>query len=477
MKKVFLLALCLSVITNLTAASLRLPHMLSNHMVLQQNTQARIWGWNDPGKKVTVTTSWDQRQRSVATDAQGNWQVMLPTPRANFTPQVITVTDGTSKLTLSDVLIGEVWVCAGQSNMEMPMRGFWGCPVEGYNEEVVKSSQFSTIRSCKLPSLMRAKPQADAQCQWKLIGPSTVADVSAVGYYFAKTLTQALNIPIGLIEANKGGSRIESWLDEDNLKKYTHEPTDSATIANSGWVDYMRPLLWGNATFHPILNYTVGGIIFYQGCSNVGAPAGHYTHLMQVLVDQWRRDFGNADLPFYFVEIAPFWHNNSSATWAADLRAQQLQAAHTIKHSGIVGTNDLVYPDELKQVHPRQKRQVGQRLAYLALHNDYGLSSLMCQCPEATSASLKGDTCILKLRYTYDGIMPQSGMQGFELQDAAGKWHKADAWRIDDSTIAVKSNSVTSPAAVSYCYRNFQLGNVHNQGSLPLMPFNLKLAR
>ena len=284
-------------------AKVKLPNLVSDGMVIQHSSDVRLWGWDKPGKKVTVTTSWSADKTVVTTGKDGRWIATVKSPAASFDPLSISFDDG-ELTTISNVLAGEVWVCAGQSNMEMPVKGFGQCPVVDYNKEILNAAD--GIRSAKIPSRMSTRPLNDAETSWRISSPETIAEFSATGYFFARTIREALNIPVGLIEANKGGSRVESWLDEDNLKKYTKEDLDSATMKDRFQWDFHYPLLWHNATFNPIINYTVKGIIYYQGCSNVGDPAGQYTDRLKLLVEQWRRDFKEGDIPFYFVQIAPY---------------------------------------------------------------------------------------------------------------------------------------------------------------------------
>ena len=370
--KLLSLAALLWLPTMLTNAKVRLPHLLSDGMIVQQNADVRLWGWDKPGTTVRVTTSWSDETAETQTGKNGEFLLTVRTPKASYSPLTITFDDG-EKITLSNVLSGEVWVCAGQSNMEMPVKGFGNCPVEGYNDEVVGARKYGGIRYVKIPAVMSMKKLNDASCHWDAISPSTIGDCSATGWFFAKTVNEALDIPVGLILANKGGTRVESWLDADNLKKYTQESLDSMTCVKKFVYDYLRPLVWGNGTFSPILNYTVKGILFYQGCSNVGDLAGQYAQRLKILVEQWRRDFKLGEIPFYFVQIAPYYYDNINGDQGARLREQQLQAAKMIPNSDIVCTADLVYPWESQQIHPSQKRQVGQRLAYVALNHSYGM--------------------------------------------------------------------------------------------------------
>lgn len=438
-------------------------------MVLQSSSDARLWGWDKPGKEVKVSVSWSNRTYTARADKSGAWEVRVSTPAASYTPLSISFDDG-YVTTVGNVLSGEVWVCAGQSNMEMPVRGFDGCPVEGYNDVVVDARQHSGVRYAKVPSAMAMKPQKDANIRWQVISPSTVQWASATGYFFARMLERTLGVPVGIIEANKGGTRVESWLDADNLKKNTDEKLDSASIYAIK-TDYYRPLVWGNGTFAPIEKYTVKGIVYYQGCSNVGYHTDDYARRLGLLASQWRRSFGLGDIPFYFVEIAPYWYDNAWGTEAALLREQQQKAAASIRNSGLVGNNDGAYSWEMKQIHPSQKRKVGERLAFQALSKTYGVGGLIYENPSYESMTISGSDIIVKLRNTEHGIYPLYGIEGFEIAGSDGKFYPAAARYDWKDGIVVTSPKVHAPKAVRYCFRNFQLGNARNQGGLPLLPF------
>lgn len=452
-------------------ARVRLPHLLGDGMIVQQQTDVRLWGWDKPGTTVKATTSWSDQTATAKTDKNGRWILTVRTPKAGYTPLSITFDDGDGTTTLKDVLAGEVWVCAGQSNMEMPLRGFDNCPVEGYNNEVVNASQYKGIHYVKIPSVMSMQPLDDANCQWQTISPTTVGDCSATGYFFAQTVNRALDIPVGLILANKGGTRVESWLDADNLKKYTDESLDSMTNVKKYPGDYLRPLVWGYGTFSPILNFTVKGILFYQGCSNVGAPGDQYSQRLKLLVEQWRRDFKLGQIPFYFVQIAPYYNGDVNGTAGPLLREQQLKASKIIPNSDIVCTEDLVYPYETQQIHPTMKKPVGQRLAYIALHHDYGMTSLMCESPQFKEMTISNDTCFVRLTNDYRAISRYEDIQGFEVAGVDKVFHPAKAFYDWNKGLCITSPEVKAPVAVRYCFHNFQLGNVANGGGLPLFPF------
>ena len=459
----------------------KLPHLVSDNMVIQQQTDVRLWGWAKAGSKVVATTSWSTQRSETKADKQGRWLLTVRSPQASYTPLSITFDDGDGLVTINNVLAGEVWVCAGQSNMEMPVKGFGMCPVEDYNQVVIDAAHHSGVRSAKIPSIMRMEPQEDAQTEWRNCSPKTVNEFSATGYFFARMMHQALDIPIGLIEANKGGSRVESWLTKENLEKYTDEPTDTMGIVNfkKEW-DYHRALVWGNGTFNPILNYTVKGILFYQGCSNVGDPGNQYSDRLKLLVEQWRQQFKLGEIPFYFVEIAPYAYDgdNLNGLSGALLREQQFRASQIIPNSSLVCTNDLVYPYETTQIHPTQKRQVGERLAFTALSRDYGFETIQYKSSSYKDMTIKNDTIFIHTQDNYWCDAPFEQMKGFEIAGEDKVFYPAEArhfWQPGggywDEAIIVTSPQVKKPVAVRYCFRNFQIGNVKNGGNMPLFPF------
>ena len=461
-------------------AKVRLPHLVSDNMVIQQQTDVRLWGWAKPGKKVTATTSWSNQKAEAKVDKQGRWLLTVKSPAASYEPLSITFDDGDGKVTISNVLAGEVWVCAGQSNMEMPVKGFGMCPVKDYNHHVLDAVNSKGVRSIKIPSVMSSKPLNDAQAAWRVCSPKTVSEFSATGYFFARLLSRTLDMPVGIIEANKGGTRVESWLTKENLEKYTNDPTDSVEICKkwSQW-DYHRSLLWGNGTFNPILKATVKGILYYQGCSNVGDPGDQYSQRMKLLVEQWRKQFGLGEIPFYFVQIAPYAYDDDNVNGiSAKLREQQYKASQIIPNSSLVCTNDLAYPYETTQIHPAQKQPVGERLAFTALNRDYGYETIQYKSSAYKDMNIKNDTVFIHLQDNYWCDAPFEKMEGFEIAGEDKVFYPATAkhfWQPGggywDEAIIITSPKVKKPVAVRYCFKNFQLGNVKNGGNLPLFPF------
>ncbi len=475
--------LSLALLTALTLgaqAKVKLSHLVGNKMVIQQQTDVRLWGWAKPNSNVTATTSWSQEKRTVKAGKDGQFLLTVTSPKASYTPLSITFDDGDGAVTINNVLAGEVWVCAGQSNMEMPVKGFGMCPVKDYNHHVLDAVNSKGVRSIKVPSVMSAKPLNDAQCEWRVCSPKTVGEFSATGYFFARLLSRTLDIPVGIIEANKGGSRVESWLTKENLEKYTNDPTDSVAICKK-WAkwDYHRSLLWGNGTFNPILKATVKGILYYQGCSNVGDPGDQYSQRLKLLVEQWRSQFGLGEIPFYFVEIAPYmYEDNVNGIDGARLREQQFKASQMIPNSSLICTNDLAYPYETTQIHPTQKQPVGERLAFTALNRNYGYETIQYKSSSYKDMTIKNDSVFIHLQDNYWCDAPFEQMVGFEVAGADKVFYPATAkhfWQEGggywDEAILITSPKVKKPVAVRYCFKNFQLGNVKNGGNLPLFPF------
>jgi len=480
MKKLLLTAGAVLLTAGTMNAKVKLPHLIGDNMVIQQQSDVRLWGWDKAGETVTVRTSWNNETVTAKTGDDGKWMLTVKSPAASFTPLSVTFSDSDGSVTINDVLAGEVWVCAGQSNMEMPVKGFGNCPVLDMNKEILDAVNSKGIRSVKIPSVMSMKPLDDAQCEWRQCSPATVGDFSATGYFFARLVSRTLGIPVGLIEANKGGTRVESWIDEANLRKHTKEEIDdSAKMAKNFQWDFHYPLVWGNGTFHPILNYTVKGILYYQGCSNVGDPGNQYSERLKLLVEQWRRDFRLGELPFYFVQIAPYAYGDGlRGTSGALLREQQYKASKIIPNSDVVCINDAVYPYESQQIHPAQKQKVGERLAFIALNKTYGMKSIICDSPAYKDMIIRDGKAYLSFDNLAGGYSRTEDIDGFEIAGADHVFHKAKAVKFwvsgkdpRNERIAVSSPKVPKPVAVRYCFRNFQTGNLANLGGLPLFPF------
>lgn len=446
-------------------------NMIGDNMVLQQNADVRLWGSADPGARLTVTTSWSDAPATCTTDNRGNWELTVKTPNASFKPQTVTISDGTP-LTLNDVLIGEVWLASGQSNMEMPLKGFGGCNIEGGTDEIAASGRWADrVRFFNVPLRQSYEPVDTVDGRWLVPGPDTASDFSATAWYFATRMSEVLDIPVGIVSCAHGGARVESWLPEDILKEYPDVSLEKKDI--EAMVHYIRPMLMYNAMFNPVKNYTVNGIIWYQGCSNVGAHSDYAPRLAR-MVERWRKELRRGDIPFYAVEIAPYDYDSPEQdNKAAYLREAQWKSLDLIPESGMIGTNDLVKPYERMNIHPGDKANVGHRLASLALNRTYGKKQFLCNSPRYAGHKVKGNEVWVAIDAKDNGICRNYDIRGFEVAGRDRKFYPADNARLNWQTneIVVSSDKVAEPVAVRYCFKDFESGTLYGGDWLPLIPF------
>lgn len=448
-------------------AKVKLPQLLSDHMVLQQQTDARLWGEATPNSTVTIRASWSNRPVETKADAQGLWETAIATPSAGFTPQTLTISDG-EPVTLHDVLIGEVWFCSGQSNMEMPLNGFTRCPIEDSNNVIADAPNHPGIRMATIERKSALTPQAYANGEWKEPTTDNAQWFSATGYFYALALQRTLQVPVGIINCSWGGSRVEGWLPEEILKNYPDVNLDEAKLNEHPW---SHPMIMYNALLYPCRHYTIKGFAWYQGCGNVGA-AGTYAERMAAMVKQWRSLWREGDIPFYYVEIAPFVYSNPEAIDAALLREAQFKAQALIPNSAMISTNDLVEPFEAPQIHPKNKKDIGDRLAYQALVKTYGYQGIAANSPSYKEMQADGNRIIVRFNDAEGGFSPWIGIEGFEIAGQDKVFHPAKAELGGKAEeVIVSSPEVEKPVAVRYCFRNFQIGNLKSLRNLPVIPF------
>lgn len=473
-------------------AALELRQPCASGMVLQQNTDATLWGHADAGAEVTVTPSWSGRKYSVKADENGVWRTKVATPAASYTAYTIKVKSGKESLVLEDVLIGEVWFAGGQSNMEMPVRGFHNCPVEGYMDAVCQAPVHDRIRMYTERRRQSYTPEPDPQGEWAKADCNTVPNMSATAYFFARELNRMLDVPVGIICCAYGGTRVESWLPEATVASYgTEDLSHEAIEAMTHWE---RPFKMYNSMIYPIQGWTVKGFIWYQGCSNVGR---HQTFVprMEELIRLFRSHFGDegSALPFYMCEIAPYQYGSADQIGVSPLlRAAQHQVAAETDNCEIIVTNDLVYPYEFRNIHPCRKQPVGERLARMALGRDYGFGSIYNGYPHAVRVYRDHNQpklLFVEFDNCPEGIGRLDGIETLEVTNGDGTWHARTScsfnvgkklMTIDVSDlIAVTctgncANCVNAKGetwAVRYGWGDFRPGNLFNNQGLPFVPF------
>lgn len=510
MKKNFLLLVFILTLGFNLRAELKLPAIFGDHMVLQQNQSDPVWGWDAPGTKITV--SFAGQNYSTVAGADGKWSVKLAPVPANATPQTLTVT-GSTQRELQDVLIGEVWLCSGQSNMEMGV----GMVQDGAKE--IAAANFPNIRLMMVPNLWRPQPEADMAGTWKICSPENIAaggwsGFSAAGYFFGRELHRKLNVPVGLIDADWGGTRIESWTPPEGfaavpalsslnlavqlgdprspahkqkLEQFLDETEKWLTSARTALTDsalvptmpaYPQELLpphdlqnstaLYNGMIHPVQPFGIRGAIWYQGEANNGEGM-LYTEKMKALVGGWRQLWGEGDFPFYFVQIAPFNYGNNPEQ-LSELWEGQTAAAKEIPNAGMAVINDI---GNLQDIHPKNKQEVGRRLALLALAQTYGQKDVVSSGPTFQSLSIEGGTLRVRFDHADGGLASRDGqsLNWFEIIDADdGGFVKAEA-RIDGASVVLSSPTVRHPAAMRFAWHQLAEPNLMNGAGLPAGAF------
>lgn len=456
------------------AARVELPAQLGNHAVLRQKTDVNLWGTARPGATVTATPSWSGTPSTVTADSAGRWQLTVATPAASYIPVSITVSDGDGPAAvMDDVLIGEVWFCSGQSNMEMPLRGFWTQPIEGAADEIARAHRVKGIRMVTIPKRMAYEKMDTVSGSWQKPDAVTAPEFSALGWFFAKELNELLDVPVGIIACAYGGSKAEGWLPEEILAGYD-DFDYNAERADTAMNNWERTGVMYNAMMHPLRRYTVSGMLWNQGESNVGRHATYAVHLND-MVENWRRDHGDsgARLPFFQVEIPGWNYGNPDGIDAALLRESQHKAAAMIPNSGIVCAADLVYDYEVKDIHARQKRPLGERMARQVAEKVYGIPGMPWRCPEFAGMEIGGNKATLSFTDAFEGLWPNStSLPGFEVAGDDGVFHPATAIvPLQTRVIELTSPDVAEIKHVRYAFRNFSPSRVFNHLGLPLVPF------
>ncbi len=494
--------------TQSARAEVRLPGVFGSHMVLQQDKPLPIWGWAQPGETVTVQLG-SEKQKAEA-NARGEWKAVLPARKAGG-PHTLTVS-GSSTVRLEDVMVGEVWLCSGQSNMEMGI----GMSQDGKQE--IAAANYPGIRLLMVTNRWTPQPRTDVEGTWKVCSPKTLADggwggFSAAGYFFGRELHQKLGVTVGLIDATWGGTRIESWTPPEGFAavpalKRDYELVqlgDPRTASHQGrlestlketekWLgdarkslseralvppmpsypadlqpphDVQNPTALYNGMIHALCPFALRGAIWYQGESNREEGA-LYTERMKALIEGWRQIWAEGEFPFYFVQIAPYNYGENPEIVAAFWEAQS--AAQGIPNTGMVVVNDI---GNLKDIHPTNKQEVGRRLALWALAKTYGQEKLVYSGPVFKAMKSEGDKLRLSFEQVGGGLASRDGkpLNWFEVIDAEeGGFFPAEA-RIDGATVVLSSPEVKHPVAMRYAWSMLAEPNLMNAEGLPASAF------
>ena len=486
MKHAFLLILSF-LHSSILWGAVSLPNVIGDHMVLQRNLPVPIWGWADPKEEVTVTFS--NQSKTTTADTNGNWMVKLDPLSAHTQPATLSV-QGTNKIELQNILVGEVWICSGQSNME------WHVRQCANQQEEIANANYPQIRLFDVPGhTIHPIPQAKGNGNWQVCSPTTIATFSATGYYFGRRVHKALNVPVGLIGSNWGGTRIEPWTTIGGFKSVPELSSLADQVASytpSTRIGAGSPSAIYNSMVHPLTPFAMRGAIWYQGESN-GNEGESYYYKKHALVNGWRKAFQNPELAFYWTQLCSWDHGNllkkgevDKHAWARDwgpLREAQFKALD-IPNSGMAVIIDLADAHNPGDIHPRNKQDVGWRLAQWALHQTYGKKDLIPSGPLLEKQEVEKGKIRLSFKYTGRGLMvgekkgteptkplPNGKLAEFEIAGADKKWFPADA-QIDGHQVVVSSTQVKEPIAVRYAFYICPIrANLYNQEGLPASPF------
>jgi sialate O-acetylesterase len=494
------LALTLCLVRS-AAADVKLPAIFTSHMVLQQGQPDRVWGWADAGEEVSVSI--DGQTKSAKAGDDGKWLLTLD-PLKVGGPHVMTV-KGKNEIKLEDVLVGEVWICSGQSNMAWTV----AAATDGDLESL--AANFAQIRLISVPQLGTQEPQSDFNGKWELCTPETAKQFSAVGFFFGRQLYQTLNVPIGLIDDAWGGSACEAWIARDVLaadEKYQpllarweeiemnspklqaeyetklaawkeaaakaradgKQPTRPPQGPDAQLKGNHRPANIYNGVLKPTIGYGMRGVIWYQGESN--APRAYqYRDLFPLMISSWRKEWGIGDFPFYWVQLADYKAEKlepGESDWA------ELREAQTMTMSKLPNTGEAVIIDigEGKDIHPKNKQDVGKRLARWALARDYGVS-VPYHSPQYKSMEKKDGKIVVTLDYAPGGLRPfdVNELRGFAIAGEDKKFVWAQAKIVGLNQIEVWSDQIREPVAVRYAWADNPICNVFSAEGLPLTPF------
>ena len=441
------------------SAKVKLPSVIGSNMVLQQQSQAKLWGWAKGSAQISINTSWDNKIYKVKADAAGNWLVKVATPVAGG-PYEISFNDG-DLVTLNNILIGEVWVCSGQSNMEMPLRGN-SSPILNANDIIVDADN-PQLRLFTVGRAATLSPQNDCKGHWSESTSESARDFSAIAFQFGEMLQKKLHVPIGLIVSSVGGTMIESWMGKSSLAGFPEVkiPVSIDTVKQP----YKLPTTLFNGMIAPLLNLDIKGFIWYQGESNRHEPQ-LYGKLFPVMVADWRKQWQQGELPFYFVQIAPYGSSDKSRSGPL-LREAQLKAMGIIPNSGMASTMDVGME---KNIHYMNKTIPAHRLGYWALGKTYGIKGIGYNAPLYKSMTVDGNKVTLNFYFANYLTSFEKPLTLFEIAGKDKIFYPAKAV-LKGGQVILESDQVKAPVAVRYAFKEFVVAELYNNDGLPASSF------
>jgi len=455
--KILLLLICFSLVTK---AQTTVGTVFGDGMVLQQQKDIYLWGTDNVDAKINVVSSWGETAKTT-TSKNGKWKMQLTTPNAGG-PHTITI-KGSSTVTIDDVLIGEVWVISGQSNMQLPLKGgLDGNFIEGGLDAIVNSKN-DRIRFFTVKQNASLKPMDNVNGRWEKAAPSTSGSFSAVGYFFAQQLEKVLDVPIGIIVTAWGASTAEAWTDSSTLNDLGLGSAEKMVKMKQ-----QTPSVLYNAMIHPLIGYGIKGVLWYQGEAN-RPNANEYEKIVNAMVTSWRKQWNIGDFPFYYAQIAPFNYGKNNSAF---LREAQLKSSQSLQNAEMVVTLDV---GDCTQIHPSKKREVGKRLSYVALAKDYGISGYDFKSPTLTNYFIEEQEIILTFSNRVHLNKNVDPSENFEIAGTDMVFYPANAAMTSpyhkDQKIRVFSEKVPHPKAVRYGFKNCVLPTLFGRNGLPVSSF------
>ncbi|WP_422350915.1 sialate O-acetylesterase [Flagellimonas sp.] len=449
------LSLFFFIVVKVSVANVTLPSVFSDHMVLQQQEEVKFWGWASPNETITISPTWTDEVYTTNANNQAHWELLLNTPEYGG-PYSIKIT-GNNEILLEDIFIGEVWLCSGQSNMEMSAS--WG--IDNGDIEVSKA-QHPQIRFFTVPKKSAKVPQDNLPAHWKVCSPESMENSSAVAYFFATKLRKELkDVPIGLIISAWGGTPAEVWIPKETIEN------DSLLTAAA---NKLTPVIWGpieparayNAMINPLVNYVLAGTLWYQGEANTGSKV--YEKTLEGLIDSWRQSWGR-DFPFYFVQIAPYQYGEDNFN-GVEIRDAQRRVVDNVPNTGMVVISDV---SPVNDIHPKDKKSVGERLAKLALKNHYRIIDDLVESPFFKGVVFNKDKAIISFGYA-EGLYVKDKKSMFEIAGKDEEFFPA-AISIKGESIVISSKKVKDPKYVRFAWGNTSKSNLFNRANLPASSF------
>lgn len=467
----------LGIATSLAGAEIQLAPIFSDHMVLQRGIPVKVFGKTEPGSRVKV--EFGQQSQFVQSDQHGDFRALLKPMKASFTPQSLVLQCGDDVVTIEDILVGEVWLASGQSNMEKPMGPRRGQrPTDNYETEVALAN-YPNMRLFQVP-LWGKVEKPDYQKRWLKCSPETLMEsqFSAVGYYFSRELLARLDVPVGIVNCSFGGTMIETWIPREFLES-SEQFACKLEEHYFAWVEGVQASEQYEAMVRDLQGYSVRGFLWYQGEANLLlGETDDYADKMELMIRAWRTLWEQPDAPFYCVQLAPFRYSTllDREVWLTSQALPKFwesqSQARSIPHTGMICITDLA--EDGRDIHPTQKREVGERLGHLALRETYGLESIEAYNPEISQVTFaQNGTAEVKITSAAGGLITRDGnpVSGFELAGDSREFAPAEAVITGPDTLTVSSSLVKLPTQLRFGWHETRSSNLVSGSRLPVLPF------